>query len=137
MQLQRVCHDTLLWLISFSLDDRMANQWQIPQDVELRLRRKFKACAYCGRRFKVRIRLKGMSGEKATIEHLNRRGPFYWSDGLKESHLVIICGRCNSSRGIKRLTDWFASPYCRSLRIGPSTVAARVKQYLCSAAARR
>jgi hypothetical protein len=115
----------------------MANQWQIPHEVEHRLRREFKGCAYCGRGFKAHVGIKGTFGERATIEHLNRRGPFYWSKGLKEDHLVIVCGRCNSSRGIKRLSDWFASPYCLTRRIGPSTVAARVQHYLRTAAARR
>ena len=115
----------------------MANRFQIPPDVELRLRREFKTCAYCGRRFNARVGLRAASADKATIEHLNRHGPFYWSDGLKEEHLVIVCGRCNSSRGIKRLADWLASPYCLSRRIRMSTVADRVRQYLRTAAARR
>ena len=115
----------------------MANQWQIPRDVELRRRREFSRCAYCGRRFRAPVGLRGTCGTKATIEHLNRHGPFRWSKGLKERHLVIVCGRCNSSRGIKRLAEWFTSAYCSSHRIGPTTVAERVRQYLRSAVARR
>ena len=73
----------------------------------------------------------------ATIEHLNRCGPFRWSKGLKETELVIVCGRCNSSRGAKRLGDWFASPYCLTHRIDGRTVADRVKDNLRTAEARR
>jgi hypothetical protein len=79
----------------------------------------------------------GCPGDKATFEHLNRYGPFYWSQGLQEKHLVIVCGRCNSSRGRKRLTDWFNSPYCRAIQINSKTVAARVRQYLRTGLAKR
>jgi hypothetical protein len=79
----------------------------------------------------------GDRGAMPTTEHLNRYGPFYWSDGLQEKHLVIVCGRCNSSRGTKRIADWFASPYCLAKRITATTVAARVRQYLRAAIAKR
>src|SRR5262245_21563265 len=115
----------------------MANDFQIPPDVELRIRREFKTCAYCGRRFRSPVGGIGTCGTKATIEHLNRHGPTYWSEGLREEHLVIVCGRCNSSRGRKRLSEWFASPYCTSRCIGPNTVAQRVRQYVRSAIAKR
>jgi len=79
----------------------------------------------------------GVRRARPTIEHLNRLGPFYWSDGLEEKHLVIVCGQCNSSRGRKLLADWFASPYCVAKRINAKTVAPRIRQYLRTAAARR
>jgi coenzyme F420-reducing hydrogenase gamma subunit len=84
---------------------------------------------------KAYIGVKGCPPDKATIEHLNRNGPFYWRESLQEKHLVIACGRCNSSRGRKRLGDWFASAYCREERINSRTVAARVKQYFRTASA--
>ena len=79
----------------------------------------------------------GCPKNKATIEHLNRNGPFYWGDGLREEHLVIVCIQCNASRGRKRLKDWFASAYCKERGISARTVAPRVKQYLRTAAAKR
>jgi hypothetical protein len=79
----------------------------------------------------------GCPSDKATFEHLNRNGPFYWSQGLQEKHLIIVCCRCNSSRGSKRLTDWFKSSYCRTKRINSKTVAARVRQYLRTGLAKR
>ena len=115
----------------------MANRWQIPIEVEVRLRRKFKVCAYCSRRMKAHIGVIGNPADKVTIEHLNRNGPFYWSDGLKEKHLVLVCAQCNSSRGRKRLVDWFASPFCLSKGINMRTVAAHVRRYLLTASARR
>lgn len=66
----------------------------------------------------------------ATIEHLNFAGPFYWKDGLQAEEIVICCGSCNSSRGVKKLPDWFSSPYCIERNITAATVAAPVKKYL-------
>jgi hypothetical protein len=72
----------------------------------------------------------GMRGDKATIEHLNRHAPFHWRDGLKESELVICCGRCNASRGRKRLADWLRSLYCIEYGISARTVAPEVRRHL-------
>jgi hypothetical protein len=108
----------------------MANQFGIPQEEECRLREKFKDCAYCRQPMKEHLGVLGCPSDKATIEHLNRHGPFYWKDGLLEADLVLCCGSCNSSRGTKRLFDWFKSPYCVQKGITASTVADEVKWYL-------
>jgi hypothetical protein len=107
----------------------MANGYGIPRDVESRLREKFKVCAYC------RQEMHGYAGvrdrrQQATIEHLNRDGPFHWSDLLQEEDLVICCGSCNSSRGTKQLAVWFRSTYCRDNGISETTVAAEVREHL-------
>jgi hypothetical protein len=115
----------------------MARRWEIPEVLEFQLRRKFKGCAYCGRRMKAHPNVVGVPRDKATIEHLNRHGPFYWSDGLEERHLVIACAGCNASRGRKRLVEWFASSYCLHRGITRATVAARVRTYLRTALAKR
>jgi hypothetical protein len=114
----------------------MANRFQIPREVEARLRKKFKVCAYCGRRMKAKVSVTGDRRQAATIEHLNRFGPFYWSDGLQEEHLAIVCTQCNSSRGTKRLGEWFTSSYCLAKYINSRTVAPRIRKYLRTAAAR-
>ena len=108
----------------------MANKYGIPQDVECRLRQTFKDCAYCRQPMKEHARVQGCPGDKATIEHLNRHGPFYWSEDLREEDLVLACGRCNSSRGTKRLVDWLKSRYCVQKGITASAVADEVKRYL-------
>jgi hypothetical protein len=77
----------------------------------------------------------GCPNEYATIEHLNRKGPINWSEGLQEEELVICCAGCNSSRGAQRLADWFLSQYCRDKGINETTVADEVKQYLQTKAA--
>lgn len=108
----------------------MSNQFEIPRDVEERLRARHRVCAYCRGEIKAYLGVMGNRGDKATIEHLNRKGPFHWADGLKENELVICCGRCNSSRGTKKLADWFESPYCQAHGISAATVAPEVKEYL-------
>ncbi len=75
----------------------------------------------------------------ATIEHLNLNGPFYWTDGkseLQEKDIVICCGSCNSSRGRKRLCDWFTTSYCIDQDINQKTVSEPVKAYLETRASR-
>jgi hypothetical protein len=108
----------------------MANKFGIPQEVEARLRQKFKLCAYCRLPMQEHTGVKGSPRDKATIEHLNLDGPFYWAKGLKEEDLVLCCGSCNSSRGQKILIEWFASEYCKQKGITANTVADEVKQYL-------
>lgn len=115
----------------------MANRFQIPTEIEARLRRTFKACAYFGRNMKVHSSVAGCRCGKATIEHLNRLGPFYWSQGLKEKHLVIACQQCNASRGTLKLREWFKSAYCIDKKINVRTVASRVKECRRTATARR
>jgi len=113
-----------------SFDTSMANQWQIPSDAEKRIRQRFPVCAYCGGKMEEYPNRKGCPPDKSTFEHLNRHGPFRWSEGLNETDVVMACGRCNSSRGKKLLSDWFQTDYCQSRGICEASVAAEVKQYL-------
>src|SRR5262245_35553347 len=115
----------------------MGNSWHIPKEVETRLRKKFTVCAYCGRQMKLHLGVKGSPGDKATFEHLNRNGPFYWSDGLQEKDVVITCAQCNASRGRKTLVDWFKSLYCLQRGISQETVAPEVRDYLRTAESSR
>jgi hypothetical protein len=115
----------------------VGNRWGIPREVEVRLRRAFRTCAYCGCSMKAHRGFIGVPRDKATFEHLNRKGPFYWSDGLMEKDVVIACARCNSSRGRKRLSDWFASPYCRTRGITARSVSRQIRKYLRTVAAKR
>jgi 5-methylcytosine-specific restriction endonuclease McrA len=107
----------------------MSNNFEIPEEVEARLRRRDKKCVYCGKEM-IYPYDSDKRRDSATIEHLNERPPFYWNDGLKEEGLVICCGGCNSSRGKKTLADWFKSLYCVERNINEGTVAKPVKEYL-------
>lgn len=57
-------------------------------------------------------------------------GPFYWKNGLQIEDIVICWGSCNSSRGVKKLSDWFRTKYCITNNINENTVADPVKKYL-------
>lgn len=114
----------------------MVNSFRIPDEVEQRLRERDQVCAYCGCQMKAYVGVPGCPGDKATIEHLNRHPPFYWPD-LDEGTLVIACGSCNSSRGEKRIMDWFETEYCQERAIGPDTVNPVVQAYLGTDAAAR
>jgi hypothetical protein len=68
--------------------------------------------------------------DSATIEHLNNNGPFYVKDGLNIRDIVIVCGSCNSSRGIKDMNIWFKTNYCINRNINEKTVSSKVRNYL-------
>ncbi len=110
----------------------MANKFLIPAEVETQLRKKHKVCAYCRRKMRAYLGVIGCPKDKATIEHLNHKGPFHWGKGkgLKEIDLVICCQSCNSSRGTKTLPAWFKSVYCAEKKINEKTVSREVKGYL-------
>ena len=108
----------------------MANKFGIPVEIEKALRKKDKTCAYCRKEIFLYENVKGSPKDKATIEHLNFDGPFYWSCGLKESDLVICCQSCNSSRGVKKLEDWFEGSYCKDRDINTKTVSGPVREYI-------
>jgi len=108
----------------------MVNAFGIPADIELAIRARDTVCVYCAGTMKEHPRARGCPKDKATIEHLNFDGPFYWDEGLKAEDIVICCQSCNASRGIKPLHVWFESAYCLARRINAGTVAAPVKEYL-------
>jgi hypothetical protein len=108
----------------------MANAFKIPAEIEHSIRARDAACVYCRGTMQEYPRTKGCPKDKATIEHLNFDGPFYWDDGLKAEDIVICCASCNSSRGVKLLPVWFESAYCVARGINGTTVAMPVKAYL-------
>lgn len=107
----------------------MANRFGIPEEVERRIRQRDEECVYC-RKTMTNPKAEGSRTDWVTIEHLRERGPFYWKDGLKEEDLAICCWSCNSSRGKKRLLDWFRVPYCSKRNINEKMVARPVKDYI-------
>ena len=101
----------------------------IPDNVLSDLTARDKSCVYCHKTMIYPYDLQ-QRRDSATIEHLNCEPPFHWSDGLREDGIAMCCGSCNSSRGKKRLTDWFKSQYCIDRNINAETVAPPVKSYL-------
>lgn len=111
----------------------MTNSFGISPKDEEELRARDKTCVYCRKVMKTSAEIKAVKGklvDQATIEHLNFNGPFYVSDGLRREDLVLCCRACNSSRGKRRLLDWFKSDYCVYRNINEDTVAEPVTRYL-------
>jgi hypothetical protein len=111
----------------------MSNSFGISPLDEEGLRARDKTCVYCRKVMKTHAEIKAAKGERAdeaTIEHLNFAGPFYVRNGLRTEDLVICCRGCNSSRGERRLLDWFKLDYCVRRNINEGTVAEPVTRYL-------
>ena len=107
----------------------MTNKFGIPENELQKVRSRDKKCAYCHKEMIFPYDVNRRQ-DSATIEHLNFDGPFYWNDGLQIEDIVICCGSCNSSRGIKKLQDWFKTKYCVEKNINEDTVSYPVKEYL-------
>jgi len=114
----------------------MSNKYGIPEDELKKIRARDKACVYCHKAMEEYSHAKGVSKDKATIEHLNKDGPFYWNKAIifDSSTVAICCGSCNSSRGKKELLDWFKTQYCinRNRAINENTVTELVREYICT-----
>ena len=105
-------------------------QFSIPDELLGRIRERDRNCVYCGKEM-IFPYSKLNRKDSATIEHLNRDGPFYWGEeGLFAEDIVICCSSCNSSRGRKLLAEWFLSAYCRAHGINADTVAEPVRDYI-------
>ncbi len=107
----------------------LTNKFGIPEKELSKIYKRDKNCAYCHKKLKYPYDPKDRNNS-ATIEHLNFDGPFYWNKGLKIEDIVICCGQCNSSRGIKKLSDWFKADYCQKKNINEKTVSEPVKKYI-------
>jgi hypothetical protein len=106
----------------------MKNNFGIPHN-ELDILLQDKKCAYCNKNM-IYPYDKSNRKNSLTIEHLNEEGPFFWKTELKIEDIVFCCGSCNSSRGKKRLIDWFNIPYCKEKNINSETVSILVKNHL-------
>ena len=107
----------------------MTNKFGIPENELMRIRARDKNCVYCHKSM-INPYNSNNHGDSATIEHLSPVPPFYWKEGMKIENIVICCGSCNSSRGIKKLIDWFKTKYCTDRNINEETVAKPVQEYL-------
>ena len=88
------------------------------------IRLRDKVCVYCEKKM-IYPHTKKNRVDWATIEHLNRFAP--WNNSKT---VAISCWSCNSSRGQKKLREWFKSKYCETKEINEKTVAEVVKKYL-------
>lgn len=102
----------------------MANNYNIPDRLERKVRDRDKFCVYCGVKFKEYIYTKGTPSDKATFEHIDNDGE------PTEDNIAMSCASCNSSKGVKKLLDWFNSSYCKERNISKKTVASIIQKYI-------
>ena len=103
----------------------MSNKFNIPADVEERIRARDTLCVYCRKVMAQPPHLGALRDDWATIEHLDDRGSLN-----AEENLAICCWGCNVSKGPQPLPIWFQMPYCTQRGINEETVAEPVKEFL-------
>ncbi len=102
----------------------MANNYNIPEWLENKVRLRDTNCVYCDIKMQSHIHAKGTPADKATFEHIDNDGP------PTEENIALCCAACNASKGTKNLSDWIGSPYCLKKNINNQTVAEIIKKYL-------
>jgi len=107
----------------------MKSKYGIPKQELESIINNHKNCEYCSKTMIFPFDSKNR-GDSATIEHLNYDGPFYIKNGLILDDIVIVCQSCNSSRGRKKIIDWFKSEYCNKRNINFESVSQNVKDYI-------
>lgn len=109
----------------------MKTNYSIPQKELDEIVKRDTDCVYCHKNWDSKNK-----GDSASIEHLNHLlewdsvGCFTRENKPIFTIIAICCGSCNSSRGAKSLRSWFETPYCNERKIGYSTVASVVKNYI-------
>jgi len=102
----------------------MKNNYGLPSGKLNEIFNRDKKCVYCKKKM-----ISHEPGSKRadwyTIEHLNYMPP--WNN---PATVVICCWSCNSSRGNKKIVNWFSTEYCRSRNIGIETVSITVEDYI-------
>jgi hypothetical protein len=102
----------------------MANKYGLPEEELNKIRARDKTCVYC-HKLMIIPNGDGRRGDWATIEHLNHLPS--WNN---PATVAICCWSCNSSRGKKKLIDWFKTPYCLGKNINENTVTEPVRKYI-------
>lgn len=98
----------------------MANQWNIPQEVEGFVKSRDKQCVYCKSEFTdAKESKKGMKTWEHVINDLDLTG---------RDNIVLSCMSCNSSKGAKQILDWFESSYCKKNGINKDSVSDVVRK---------
>ena len=98
----------------------MANNWNIPADLEREVRERDQACVYCGNEF---LSHKESAKASASWEHIINDASI-----INRENICLCCRGCNASKGQKKLSDWLLTKYCKERGITADTVATVIKQ---------
>jgi hypothetical protein len=102
----------------------MKNNYGLPKIELQKIFERDSVCVYCKKVMKSHI-INNLRSDWFTIEHLNYVAPWNNPDTV-----TICCWSCNSSRGNKKIRDWFKTQYCLNKNINYSTVSNVVQEYL-------
>jgi len=89
----------------------MANKWNIPKELEEKIKKRDKSCVYCHKEFKNNPK------DKLTWEHIDNN-----EKNISEENIALCCVSCNSSKGTKSLKEWLDSDYCKKLGINKNNI---------------
>jgi hypothetical protein len=98
----------------------MANNWNIPAELDKEVRERDKACVYCGNKF-----LSHKVSAKASLswEHIINDVSI-----ITRENICLCCRGCNASKGQKQISVWLQTNYCKELGITADSVAPIIKQ---------
>lgn len=99
--------------------------WGIPEWLEKEVRERDKNCIYCGIPMIDKMPRSGPRKSVATWEHIINDARI-----VTQTNIARCCVACNASKGVKPLSEWIESCYCRRRGISQETVADVVKQVL-------
>lgn len=98
----------------------MANNWNIPKEMEEKIRVRDKSCVYCGNEF---LPHQESAKASASWEHIINDAKI-----ITLNNICLCCRGCNASKGQKKLSVWLQSQYCKGRGITAGTVAPIIKQ---------
>lgn len=101
------------------------NRWGIPEWLEKEVRSRDKACVYCGIKLLDVIPRGGSRKALATWEHIINDASI-----VNRENIARCCAGCNSSKGIKPLSEWLNTDYCKKRGIKEDTVSKVAKDAL-------
>ncbi len=102
----------------------MKNSYGLPKNELQLIKYRDKDCVYCGKKLLEHSK-ENPRVDWYTIEHLNYTPP--WNNSKT---VVMCCWSCNSSRGNKKIRDWFNTDYCLSRKITIKTITKEVRKYI-------
>tara|TARA_R110000868_G_scaffold46756_5_gene154209 strand:- start:834 stop:1295 length:462 start_codon:yes stop_codon:yes gene_type:complete len=107
-------------VVNSGVNHIMANNWNIPEWLEIEVRERDKVCVYCGCEF--------------TLAKDSKRSAMSWEHIINDATIItrdniaLCCCGCNSSKGQKPLSIWLQTKYCLEREITPESVAPIIKK---------
>jgi hypothetical protein len=98
---------------------KMANNWKIPEWLEMEVRARDTSCVYCGCKF---LSPKKSAKFSASWEHIINDANI-----ITRENIALCCRGCNASKGQKSVSAWLSTKYCKERGITPESVAQIIK----------